>query len=568
MNDFIKNAIASHKSLFITTIATVTLLKLSVVAPPLIIGNIVDGLTQAGGFDHKTIWLLIIAFFSAGTAQIIATPLQSYFLARFTQSTICDISIEWSRAILNKDFGNFTSVRLGQLIKSVERGITAHEQLLNFITISALPTSIEFLIIIGIFLYIGGPSPLLLLLLLSTIYLFATHQIIIWRRKHIDSVNDKEDYASAVFTTTFQAAKSIKLENAVSSAIKPLNAAYREYAKVAVTVATSGSLLTSAKILFTTAATGGLITWGVLDQISSHPQMTTGELVSLLSLATIFLVNIASLSDAYRLLDQFFADQDRLHSLLSLPDFESPDRTKSIDLKEKQRLAISPCSISDKGTARLDLQAHLHFVQGESVAIIGPSGSGKSSLLESLAGITESTRGNLTINCIPVDQLSANEHLSALRYCPQMPAFLEGELSQSLFYGQEYKEDFENHLRKLQLENFSPTYFRKINENASNISGGEAKRLSLLRLINKPGFFNFFDEPTASLDKKLATPVWDLLFEKFAEHSLICVTHDIEALSRFDRVIVMHQGRVISQGEWKGLSADPAIKPILQEMEN
>ncbi len=90
-------------------------------------------------------------------------------------------------------------------------------------------------------------------------------------------------------------------------------------------------------------------------------------------------------------------------------------------------------------------------------------------------------------------------------------------------------------------------YELDLDARAESISGGEARRLTLLRLLNQPGEFNFFDEPTAGLDAGSAERTWDLLFEAFNGRGLVCVTHDQSVLSRFDRVITMSEGRIIGQ---------------------
>ncbi|WVV47047.1 hypothetical protein THH46_18375 [Pseudomonas sp. NA13] len=90
----------------------------------------------------------------------------------------------------------------------------------------------------------------------GTIYLAATHQIIKWRRKHIDAVNEQEDELSAHLYNTLNAGKIIKLETAIPTALRPLNAAFGRYANAAVTTASSGGLLSTAKILFVSLSTG------------------------------------------------------------------------------------------------------------------------------------------------------------------------------------------------------------------------------------------------------------------------------------------------------------------------
>jgi len=89
----------------------------------------------------------------------------------------------------------------------------------------------------------------------------------------------------------------------------------------------------------------------------------------------------------------------------------------------------------------------------------------------------------------------------------------------------------------------------------------------LLRLINKPGQFNLFDEPSASIEPQLANVVWDLLFDTFDQRGLICVTHDVSSLDRFDRVIVMQNGVIVGDGPWCELVQRSAIKHLLSDLQ-
>ena len=182
------------------------------------------------------------------------------------------------------------------------------------------------------------------------------------------------------------------------------------------------------------------------------------------------------------------------------------------------------------------------------MAITGPSGSGKSTLLEVLAGLDVSSRRWLSFDDVPVPTVQACSHSQALRYCPQSPRFLEGVFRDSVLFGVDLCSQLHQAIQRLNLEAIVSQ--RSLSENASNISGGEAKRLSLLRLINRPRVFNLFDEPSAPVEPEMAGPVWDLLFESFAGRGLICATHDVEHLHRFVRVMVMRGGAIVADGPW------------------
>ena len=565
MKILIKTACNKHSALLASTITTIIALKAMALAPPLLLGQVIDTLNDARATTTSYLIFLTSAFTAAGCLQAVINPLQIFVLSKLVQQVVMSASIEWIAQLMRKEFLQFYSWRVGHFIKSVERGITAHEQLLTFLVSVGLPLCLELLIVGGAFIYMGGTTIFLSMVVLAIIYLYVAHRIIKWRRKHIDAVNEQEDEVSALLFTTLNSGKSIKLECTEHTATRPLNEAFTDYADAAVTVASSGGFLSGAKILFVSLATGGLLCWGVLDQLSGKPSITVGQLVAIFSIAGSFLFNITAVTEGYRVLDQFIADQRRLQHLLSMPNFDDDNRTGVFAPLQPATLKLEPCVLEDDGDTRLSIECALVFPQGETVAITGPSGSGKSTLLEILAGLNASARCHLSIAEMPIDELNAKSHLHLLRYCPQSPDFLEGGFNRSVLFGVDPAPDLPLAIARMKLEDI--VSHRQLSENATNISGGEAKRLSLLRLINKPGHFNLFDEPTASIEPKMAEPVWDLLFDTFAKRGLICVTHDVQHLHRFDRVIVMQEGAIVDDGPWCELADSVAIQSVMSNLQ-
>ncbi|KAB0495144.1 ATP-binding cassette domain-containing protein [Pseudomonas vancouverensis] len=564
MQTLIKTACKKHAALLAVTITTIIALKIISLGPPLLLGKVVDTLNDGNQAALYTLLLLIAGFVLAGCIQAVIMPLQIFLLSKLVQHIVMNASIGWVVQLMRKEFLQFSSWRIGHFIKSVERGFTAHEHLLTFFITIGLPLCLEFIIIGGVFAYMGGAGIFFAMTALGMVYLFVTHWIIRWRRKHINAVNEQEDELSAVLFSTMSTGKAIKLEGAERTAAQPLNTAFQQYAQAAITVAGSGGILNAAKILFVSLSTGGLLLWGALDQLTNESSISVGQLVAIFSIAGSFLLNITALTEGYRILDQFLADQRRLQQLLSLPNFDD-NRQAEIVPQSESSLVLEPCAVTDNGINRLSIASTITLTQGQSVAITGPSGAGKSTLMEVLAGIYAPTRKQLSIDGTPVIELSGQSHLDTLRYCPQSPQFLAGFFDHSVLFGAPPSPHLTQAIRRLNLEEIAR--HRSINENASNISGGEAKRLSLLRLINRPGRFNLFDEPTSSIEPKLASPVWDLLFDCYAGRGLICVTHDVGNLYRFDRVIVMQNGVIIDDGPWCDLVNRAAIKLLLSDLQ-
>lgn len=530
------------------------LLKVSAIVPALLLGRIIDSLTATDATQVSSVLWLLAILCLAIIFQSIFNPLQTYQLVSLVQVTLKEKSIQWTQDVLGKEFEQFSSLRLGGLIKSLERGITAHEKLLTFFITSGFPLVIELGLIATIFFYVGGTSIFLALLGASMAYLLLYRLLINWRRPSLLSVNLQEDAVSSKLFEALQAGKLIKLESASDTALAALCESYAGYAKAATEVASTGAILGSVRILYLGLSTAGLLAWGVQDQLSASPRLTTGELVAVFSIAGMFLNNFSGLAEAYRAVDQFLVDKQRLREMLSLDNLMDGAQAPL-----PQRLSSLSLSALVPGNDR-----PLHFRHDQSVAIIGASGAGKTTLLETLAGAFKARRQHLAFNGVQMQPCDIEAYLKRVRYCPQSPVFLEGFFCQSVLFGQAQSSALGLAIDAFDLRDLVEN--RAITEGAKNISGGEAKRLSLLRLINRPGDFNMFDEPTASLDEDTRLRVWEVIFSRFHGRGLICVTHDLAALPHFDRVIVMKQGEVIADGPWSELKVDGAIGEIVDQI--
>lgn len=556
MKNFISETLRSNKKLFFSATALTVLLKLSAIAPALLLGKIVDSLSAIGDSASIVVTDLLLVLCAAVLLQSVLHPLQTYQLVKFVQTTLADLSIEWTQNILGKEFEQFSSLRIGALIKSVERGITAHEKFLIFFITSALPLLIELSLIAIIFASFGGAMMFTTLLGVSTGYILLYHRLVCWRRPYLIFVNDEEDKVSSKLFDTLQAGKIIKLEKASCFAMKPLCQSYKDYAHAATQVASTGAALSSIRVLYIGLSTAGLLAWGVNDQASAAPQLTVGELVAVFSLAGMFLANCSALAEAYRALDQFRADKQRLGETLSLEDLiEQPQEPLLEPLSSVELIALT--QVTDRTLA---------FKPDQSVAIIGCSGAGKSTFLDAMAGTYKSLRYGIAINGRGMRASDIEAYLDRVRYCPQHPVFLEGAFEHSVLFGAPMSKPLTRVIADLGILELAAD--RSIAEGAINISGGEAKRLSLLRLINRPGDFNLFDEPTSALDQETASRVWTTLFAHLHKRGLICATHDLTALSRFDRVIVLSDGAVIADGHWSELQNDGVVAQAVAQIQN
>ena len=200
-------------------------------------------------------------------------------------------------------------------------------------------------------------------------------------------------------------------------------------------------------------------------------------------------------------------------------------------------------------------QLRLEVLEGQSVSIIGSSGSGKSTLMHILGGLDKPTSGSVVLMGQDLSQLGQkqlgllrNQYLGFVyQFDHLLPEFSALEnVMMPLLIGKMKKAEAEQRavemLEKAGLK-------KRIQHRPSELSGGERQRAAIARaLVTRPKCL-LADEPTGNLDRKNAQNVLDMMLDLKSElnTSLIVVTHDDELAGRFDRVMLMHDGRLEEQ---------------------
>lgn len=185
-------------------------------------------------------------------------------------------------------------------------------------------------------------------------------------------------------------------------------------------------------------------------------------------------------------------------------------------------------------------QIQFSIQKGEHVAIVGPSGSGKSSLLQLMLGLYQSDKGEVLLNQQDIVKISDNDKYSYINALLQSQQLFDGTVRENLF-AESSDNDIRNVLDGLGLEHIDLN--RIITLSGQTLSGGEIQRLALARLFLKDAPVWILDEPTTALDIYHTDKVMEAIHNK--ADTLIVATHDLQLLPQFDRIIVMQDGVIL-----------------------
>jgi putative ABC transport system ATP-binding protein len=203
-----------------------------------------------------------------------------------------------------------------------------------------------------------------------------------------------------------------------------------------------------------------------------------------------------------------------------------------------------------RGTARVDILRgiDLDIRAGESVALLGASGSGKSSLMAVLAGLEQASGGTIEVagadfSALDEDALALARRgrigivLQAFHLLPTMTALENVAVPLELAGAADAFDRAKEELKAVGLGH-------RLGHYPAQLSGGEQQRVAIARAIAPRPAILFADEPTGNLDTATGNAILDLLFERRADTTLLMITHDAALAARCDRVIEMRDGRL------------------------
>ncbi|WP_251518899.1 thiol reductant ABC exporter subunit CydC [Staphylococcus sp. Marseille-Q6910] len=191
---------------------------------------------------------------------------------------------------------------------------------------------------------------------------------------------------------------------------------------------------------------------------------------------------------------------------------------------------------------------NLSIRKGEHVAIIGASGSGKSTLLQMMSGLYQTEKGEVRLYNRDINKISDESKYQNINALLQSQQLFDGNIKDNLFT-QADDAKIRKVLNQLGLDHIPLN--KDVTISGETLSGGEAQRIGIARLLLRNAPIWVLDEPTTSLDINHSDDVMALIQEH--AQTLIVATHDLRILPKFDRIIVISEGQIVESGSYKTL---------------
>lgn len=320
-----------------------------------------------------------------------------------------------------------------------------------------------------------------------------------------------------------------------------------------------GNLLKNSNSFLVILATSTVMYFG--GSAAMHHQMTFGQLFIFMTYMGYLLGPVESLVQKITSRYQKIIDVGRVYEVLS--DHEGID-----DLRKNNPLPPNVRGVIDfehvkysyNGQTVFD-DLNLHIAEGEKVAIIGPSGGGKSTVLKLLPLFIEPEAGRVMLGGYDTQNFSLRDLRQKVAWVSQSPQLFTGSILENIYDGDVYRQITMDEVKQA-IETSNVLEFvvkmplgvnSPVGENGSSLSGGQRQRVAIARALIKNAPILCLDEPTAALDAKSENYIRDSLMQIIKDKTVLMVTHRKSLLALMDTVYVLDNGTLRNVNELGGL---------------
>ncbi len=285
--------------------------------------------------------------------------------------------------------------------------------------------------------------------------------------------------------------------------------------------------------------------------------LTVGEFFSFVGALAMFMDPVRKFSKSNAKLNQAKAAGDRIFKLLRTA--EEPDTGKIEFTEFKDSIEFRDITFS-YGHQNVISNFNLKIHKGEKVALVGLSGSGKSTIISLLLRLYDVDQGEILIDGVNIKDYKINSIRDAFALVSQDIFLFNDTVRENILAGENYTDEQVDHALEVSyaknfIDKLPEVMETKIGDRGTKLSGGQSQRLTIARAFLRDCPILLFDEATSALDNESEKVVQKAL-DKVASHkTVLAVAHRLSTIQNYDRIIVMKEGKKIEEGQHSQLLA-------------
>ncbi|EDO42945.1 predicted protein, partial [Nematostella vectensis] len=442
--------------------------------------------------------------------------------------------------------------KTGEVVTMVNRGATSIYNLLSYILFSVVPTIVDIVIAIVYFIAAFNGWFGLIVFLTMALYLIVTIVLTEWRTSFRRSMNVKDNDAKAKAVDSLLNFETVKYYSGEAFEVNRLNQLILGYQDSEWQVLGSLAVLNTVQnVIITSGLLAGAMYCGYLVQ---NGTLGVGDFVLYVTYIVQLYVPLNFFGTYYRMIQQSFIDMENMFDLFG-------QKREVVDVPNAPALTVTNGLIEFRNVSfsydqRQPVLKNISFTvfPGQTLALVGNSGGGKSTIIRLLYRFYDVGSGCISIDGQDISKVTSKSLRQVIGVVPQDTVLFNNDIRFNVRYGRLEADDaaVEEAAQAADIHNriltFPEGYSSLVGERGLKLSGGEKQRVAIARTVLKNPPVVLLDEATSALDTETERNIQASLNNMCINRTTIVVAHRLSTIVNADQILVLHEGEILEKG--------------------
>ena len=534
--------------------------KLANISVPLVMKNIVDSLDKSQAAALAPIVVPVALLAAYGLLRLSSTmfgELRDIVFVKVTQRAMRNIALRVFRHLHALSLRFHLDRHTGGVTRDIERGTRGVSTIMSYMLFSVIPILLEITLVVFLLGAKFDWTFVAITLCAIALYIVTTISITEWRTQHRRTMNEMDSKANTKAIDSLLNYETVKYFGNEEFEAGRYDKNLQRYEAAATKSETSLGLLNAAQsIVIATAVT--LLMWRASEGIVTQ-KLTLGDLVMVNALLIQLYIPLNFLGAMYRELRQAFTDMEKMFNLL--------DENREVqDKPGAKQLTLNGASIKFENVnfgyserRQILFDVSFEVPAGKTVAVVGSSGAGKSTMSRLLFRFYDITSGKILIDGQDIRDVTQASVRASLGIVPQDTVLFNDTIRYNIAYGRPDASDADirDAARRAHVSDFIERLPDKwesmVGERGLKLSGGEKQRVAIARTLLKNPAIMIFDEATSALDSATEKAIQGELREIAKDRTTLVIAHRLSTIIDADEILVLDLGRIVERGTFRDL---------------
>lgn len=548
------------------------LAKVANVGVPVLLKYIVDHLAKNTAQTMLMVpIILLVGYGLLRLASALFNELRDAVFARVRYGAMRQLSTQLMSHLYRLSLSFHLERETGAVSRDLERGARSASTIMNLLTFNIIPLVVELLLILGVlFMNYAGMFSLITIATVL-VYVLFTLSITEWRMQYRLEMNTMDSKANARAVDGLINYETVKYFVNEDYEIKRYNDTLKIWEEAAIKSQTSMSLLNFGQNTVIACGVTLIMIFASYEVTQGH--MSLGDFVLVNAFLLQLFIPLNFLGIVYRQMKHSFADMDLFFKLMNhQPEVVDAPQARSLKIQQGA-IEFKNVSFSYQKERLILNKINFRVEPGQKLAIVGSSGSGKSTIVRLLFRFYDVSDGQILIDGQDLRELTQQSLRHHIGIVPQDTVLFNESIFHNIAYGnpQATQAQIVAAATMANIHDFilslPKQYDTVVGERGLKLSGGEKQRVAIARVVLKNPPILVFDEATSALDSHAEQAILDALKNVAQNHTTIAIAHRLSTVVDADQILVLSHGEIMEQGSHRSLLTSKGLYARLWELQ-